>query len=337
MPEDKKPKIGPLGAAPEDPNMVQPPKQGFISAPTVKKPIDKEGVKLLNKAAAQVQKDFGPMPTVKELEQLQITREKEIQLAKEQGYNIQNLFNTAKNNFGKVRIGNEDIATPADLLTALQDRNKKELFYFDNRYNLVNNFNIYTLDDLDAKVSGGLTKTEKSNLKPLPEKTIFDYTEVKAPSFGQPGYRPETDPMGGNQLDPQNAFKLGQRNYSAIQTFKKVVANGLNVTADGTKLNSYEDYFTYLADPQHRDAYGRKYNKQLLNSELESANKILKDSQILLDSASTVQLDAKKQQVMDNVRINTADDHIASTLLGKTATIYDEDIENPKKIGRAHV
>ena len=219
----------------ESDNMVQPPKQGFISAPTVKKPIDKEGVKVINKAAAQVQKDFGPMPTVKELEQLQITREKEIQLAKEQGYNIQNLFNTAKNNFGKVRIGNEDIATPADLLTALQDRNKKELFYFDNRHNLVNNFNIYTLDDLDAKVSGGLTKTEKSNLKPLPERTIFDYTEVKAPSFGQPGYRPETDPMGGNQLDPQNAFELGQKNYSAIQTFKKVVANGLNVTADGTK------------------------------------------------------------------------------------------------------
>jgi hypothetical protein len=341
MPEDKKPtpsaqtpkpKIGPLGKGPEDPNMVQPPKQGFVSAPTVKKPIGKEGIKVINKAAAQVSQDFGPMTKVDDLEQLQATREKEIELAKEQGYNIQNLFNTSKNNFGKVRIGNEDIASPADLLIALEDRNKKELFYFDNRNNLVNNFNIYTLDDLDAKVSGGLTTTEKSNLKPLPEKTIFDYTEVKAPGFGQPGYRPQTDPMAGSQLDPQNKFELGQKNYSAIQTFKKVVANGLNITADGTKLNSYQDYFTYLADPQHRDAYGRKYNKQLSNSELESASKILKDSQILLDSASTVALDAKKEQLVNDIRINTADDHISTTLLGKTATVYDEDVENPKSI-----
>ena len=341
MPEDKKPtpsaqmpkpKIGPLGKAPEDPNMVQPPKQGFVSAPTIKKPVDKEGIKVINKAAAQVSQDFGPMTKVEDLEQLQITREKEIEQAKEQGYNIQNLFNSAKNNFGKVRIGNEDIANPADLLTALQDRNKKELFYFDNRHALVNNFEIYTINDLDAKVSGGLTTIEKSNLKPLPQKTIFDYTEVKAPTFGQPGYRPQTDPMGGSQLDPQNKFELGQKNYSAIQTFKKVVANGLNVTADGTKLTSYKDYFTYLADPQHRDAYGRKYNKQLAATELESASKILKDSQILLDSASTVQLDAKKQQVMDDVRINTADDHISTTLLGKTGTVYDEDIENPKSL-----
>jgi hypothetical protein len=341
MPEDKKPtpaaatptpKIGPLGKAPEDPNMVKPPKQGFVSAPTIKKPIGKEGVKVINKAAAQVSQDFGPMTKVDDLEQLQATREKELQIAKEQGYNIQNLFNSAKNNFGKVRIGNEDITSPADLLTALQDRNKKELFYFDNRHALVNNFDIYTLNDLDAKVSGGLTTIEKSNLKALPERTIFDYTEVKAPTFGQPGYRPQTDPMGGSQLDPQNKFELGQKNYSAIQTYKKVVANGLNVTADGTKLNSYQDYFTYLADPQQRDAYGRKYNKQLSNSELVSASNILKDSQILLNGASTVQLDAKKQQVMDDVRVNTADDHISTTLLGKTATVYDEDIENPKSL-----
>jgi len=345
MPEDKKPtpaaatptpKIGPLGKAPEDPNMVKPANLGsigFDSVPTtVKKPLSKEGVKVINKAVNQVRQAEQPMSTAAELEQLQATREKELQIAKEQGYNIQNLFNSAKNNFGKVRIGNEDITSPAELLDALQDRNKKELFYFDNRHALVNNFDIYTLNDLDAKVSGGLTTIEKSNLKALPEKTIFDYTEVKAPTFGQPGYRPQTDPMGGSQLDPQNKFELGQKNYSAIQTFKKVVANGLNVTADGTKLNSYQDYFTYLADPQQRDAYGRKYNKQLSNSELVSASNILKASQILLDGASTVALDYMKRRVMDDVRVNTADDHISTTLLGKTATVYDEDIENPKSL-----
>ncbi len=303
------------------------------------KPLTSEQKSLLTKTSTKTTELFGTPQEfkkgVKEAEARQLERETELSKISELGYmNVENLYTVLKNDeTGQIDLGGGSrIRSSEELDSYLQNPGNIRPLFFQYKDKIGQYFKIANDSDFQNVLSGGVSMYDKGAFKTAAEggvgRTIFDpeFTRKyetyygKEVGVGMPGYRPEFDKMN---VDPvSQKYKIAQRDYQARQMFDMVVQKGLNKTAYGENISDYKKYYDYILDPINRDAYGRKYNKEIKAAGLESAQKILKDSNIFIDAALGAGLARAEDQT--NMRIAKADDLIAQDLIGNAATVFND-------------
>lgn len=261
-------------------------------------------------------------------------REEEIAAVSKAGYSIDNLFTAIKNDNNVVDLGGGTVfKNSTELEGFLQENTNIRPFYSQNYDKIKQVFGIMDENDFVNVIQGGLSKVEMGKARmelesPMLSGTIFDPVfSKKYVAPGQPGYRAEYNIMGTDPV--QQTYGVAQRQYQAKNLFSTIVNKGLNKTAYGEPIETYEEYYKYLMDPINRDAYGKAYNKQIKDAGFESTANILKSSNIFV--GSTFGAEVMREEVDREMRIDKSDDIISKDILGQQAT-FDVYKGQPKTV-----
>jgi hypothetical protein len=232
---------------------------------------------------------------------------------------IQNLFTAVKKG-DEVVVGNQTLKTPEELEAFLSEPSQLSTFYNENRQDLAKFFRIGSEKDFTGKVTGGLSDLEKTQYTDQTLATIYDPVfRKKSVKVGDPGYRAEYDQFAPDPIAEQ--YQIAQRTFQANQQFSKLQQNNLAVDAYGQKIEKPEDFYEYLRDPMNRDAYQRKYGKQLKEIGVGNVNDVLKP--VILESASLGAVYSRT--ITDSkMRVAKGTDIVKRDVLGKSAVVFDE-------------
>lgn len=320
---------------------------GFKPKPQIKPKTTPETEKLLKKATQGALAYEAPLAAsareAARQAQLQdervAAREKELTAIKEGfkdqgGFNIDNLFTAIKNDNNVVDLGGGTVfKNSTELEGFLQENTNIRPFYSQNYDKIKQVFGIMDENDFVNVIQGGLSKVEMGKARmelesPMLSGTIFDPVfSKKYVAPGQPGYRDEYNIMGTDPV--QQTYGVAQRQYQAKNLFSTIVNKGLNKTAYGEPIETYEEYYKYLMDPINRDAYGKAYNKQIKDAGFESTANILKSSNIFV--GSTFGAEVMREEVDREMRFDKSDDIISKDILGQQAT-FDVYKGQPKTV-----
>ena len=280
----------------------------------------------LEKAISGQKKE--PVPIVKAMNEQQpeitqeqaVAREQELKNLSGTSLDAETLFVAAKQDYGDVIFfGNTFIKNKEELEAVLADPAQRSQFYNEKKSVLNKYFNIISEKDFDTKIGGGLSEYEKLQFADDYGKTIYDPVFTRyTPTPDQLGYRAEFDQMAPDPV--QATYKISQRKWEAQDQFNKLKSNGIAVDAYGQPFQDPEKFYSYIQDPLNRDAYQRKYGKQLKEIGYGTVNDLLKP--VVLDSS--VNADWARSNDYRNMRIAKGSDVVKRDFLGKSGTIYDE-------------
>ncbi len=280
----------------------------------------------LEKAISGQKKE--PVPIVKAMNEQQpeitqeqaVAREQELKNLSGTSLDAETLFVAAKQDYGDVIFfGNTFIKNKEELEAVLADPAQRSQFYNEKKSVLNKYFNIISEKDFDTKIGGGLSEYEKLQFTDYYGKTIYDPVFTRqTPTPGQLGYRAEFDMFAPDPV--QATYNIAQRKYEAQNQFDKLKSNGIAVDAYGQPFEDPAKFYSYIKDPLNRDAYQRKYGKQLKEIGYSTVNDLLKP--VVLDSS--VNADWARSEDYRKMRIAKGSDVVKRDFLGKSGTIYDE-------------
>jgi len=293
------------------------------STPETTTPSFKTG---LVKAISGQPKESSPiMKAVKEsqpkITQEQIAaRDQELKKLSGSNFDIDALFTATKQDYGDViYFGNTFIKNKEELEAVLADPFQRDQFFIEKKSELGKYFQIANAKDFDAKIAGGLSEYEKTQFTDYYGKTIYDPVFTRqTPTPGQLGYRAEFDMFAPDPV--QATYNIAQRKYEAQNQFDKLKSNGIAVDAYGQPFEDPAKFYSYIKDPLNRDAYQRKYGKQLKEIGYSTVNDLLKS--VVLDSS--VNADWARSEDYRKMRIAKGSDVVKKDFIGKSGTIYDE-------------
>ena len=253
--------------------------------------------------------------TVAEIE----ARDQELKSLVGKELDIQNLF-TATKQGDEVFVGRQALKTPEELESFLSEPSQRSAFYNEKRQDLAKFFNIASEKDFTGKVTGGLSEVERTRYTDKALATIYDPVFRKnAVKVGQPGYRAEYDQFAPDPVAEQ--YQIAQRTYQATQQFNKLSQNNIATDAYGQKFQKPEDFYAYLRDPLNREAYQRRFGKDLKELGISGVNDLLKP--VILESGNLGAI-YSRSEVDSKMRVAKGTDIVKRDVLGKTAVVFDE-------------
>lgn len=273
---------------------------------------------LLKKASQGAQQMIGENFRVPSIEE-QEARDQELKSLVGKELDIQNLF-TATKQGDEVFVGTQALKTPEDLESFLNDPSQRSAFYNEKRQDLAKFFNIASEKDFTGKVTGGLSEVERTRYTDKALATIYDPVFRKTSvAVGQPGYRAEYDQFAPDPIAEQ--YQIAQRTYQANQQFNKLKQNNIATDAYGQKFEKPEDFYSYLRDPLNREAYQRRFGKDLKEIGISGVNDLLKP--VVLESGNLGVI-YSRSEVDSKMRVAKGTDIVKRDVLGKTAVVFDE-------------
>lgn len=286
------------------PVIPQKPKVSFANPPTITpdRPLTAEEGAAITRIASEIE-----------------ARDKELKTLVGKELDIQNLFTAVKKG-DEVVIGNQTLKSPEELESFLSDPVQLSRFYNENREDIAKYFYIGSEKDFAGKFTGGLSEFEKTKYTDETLATIYDPVfKKKSVTIGQPGYRAEYDQFAPDPVAQQ--YQIAQRTYQATQQFSKLQQNNIAVDAYGQKIEKPEDFYSYLRDPNNRDAYQRRFGKQLKELGFSNVNELLKP--VILENGKLGSI-YSRSEIDSKMRVAKGTDIVARDVLGKSAVVFDE-------------
>lgn len=290
---------------------------GFKTEPQPSKTTPEQQA-LLKKAGQSAQQTINQNFRLVSVEE-QEARDKELESLVGKELDIQNLF-TATKQGDEVIVGKQSLKTPEELESFLSDPSQRSSFYNEKRQDLAKFFNIASEKDFTGKVTGGLSEFERTRYTDNTLATIYDpIFRKKSVTVGQPGYRAEYDQFAPDPIAEQ--YQIAQRTYQATQQFNQLSQNNIATDAYGQKFEKPEDFYTYLRDPLNREAYQRRFGKDLKEIGISNVNDLLKP--VILESGNLGAI-YSRSEVDSKMRVAKGTDIVKRDVLGKTAVVFDE-------------